>query len=507
MTIGELLAGLQGAAAPLGAMPQGIGDTRAAGVVYDSRRSSPGCVFVALRGQQADAAAFAPQALSRGAAVVVAEGDPPAGLENAWVSVGDARLALAQLADRFYGHPSGSLAVVGITGTNGKTTTAYLLRSIFEAAGRPCGLMGTVVYGIAGEERAAARTTPEAPDVQAMLREMADRRCEAGVMEVSSHALALRRVDGVEFAAAVFTNLTRDHLDFHGDMEGYATAKRRLFELLPPGAPGVVNVDDPRAATFLRLAGRPVTYGLRQPADVTAQDVSLTLQGLAFSARTPRGPLQIRSPLVGRPNVYNILAAVAASVSLDVPVDAIEQGVAALGGVPGRFQLASTGADDVTAIVDYAHTDDALRNLLETVRSLAPGRVVAVFGCGGDRDRSKRPLMAAVAARLSDVVVVTSDNPRSEDPAAIIEDVLRGMPAVERSAARRAERVPEVHTIPDRREAIEGAIDLCRAGDVVVIAGKGHEKYQVIGERVLKFDDVQAAQDALARRRARQRVT
>ena len=509
MTVGELLSGLHGAAQPRAAgPPAGAYQARAAGVVYDSRRSSPGSVFVALRGQHADAAAFAPQALARGAAIVIAESDPPAGLEGAWITVFDARLALAQLADRFYGHPSGDLAVVGVTGTNGKTTTAYLLRSIFEAAGRPCGLMGTVVYSIAGEEREAARTTPEAPEVQAMLREMADRRCAAAVMEVSSHALALKRVEGIQFAAAVFTNLTRDHLDFHGDMEGYATAKRRLFELLPAGAPGVVNVDDPRAASFMRLAARSVSYGLKHAADVTAQDVSLTLEGLAFSAHTPRGTLQIRSPLVGRPNVYNVLAAVAASVALDLPGGAIERGVAALGGVPGRFQLASTGADDVTAIVDYAHTDDALRNLLETVRALAPGRLVTVFGCGGDRDRTKRPLMAAVAGRLSDVVVVTSDNPRTEDPAAIIDEILRGMPAAsERGPARRAERGPDVHTRVDRREAIESAVDLSRAGDVVVIAGKGHEKYQVIGERVSKFDDVQVAREALARRRARLRVT
>ena len=508
MTMGELLDGLHGAGAAQGAVAGDVAGARVSGVVYDSRKAVPGCVFVALRGQHADAAAFAPQALSRGAALVLGEGDAPAGLEHVWIRVGDARLALAQLADRFHGHPSGELVVVGITGTNGKTTTGYLLRSIFEAAGRRCGLMGTVVYSIAGEERDAARTTPEAPDVQAMLREMVDRGCEAAVMEVSSHALALRRVDGIRFAAAVFTNLTRDHLDFHVDMEGYASAKRRLFELLPRDAPGVVNVDDPRAAAFLRDAGRPVSYGLRQPADVTAQDVSLTLQGLAFSARTPLGTLQIRSPLVGRPNVYNVLAAVAAAVSLDVPPAAIEQGVAALGGVPGRFQLVSSGEDDVTAVVDYAHTDDALRILLETVRSLAPGRVVTVFGCGGDRDRSKRPLMAAVAARLSDVVVVTSDNPRTEDPAAIIEDVLRGMPAaVERAPARRGTRGPEVRTLIDRREAIEGAVDLCRPGDVVVIAGKGHEKYQEVGERVLKFDDVQVAREALARRRARLRVS
>jgi UDP-N-acetylmuramoyl-L-alanyl-D-glutamate--2,6-diaminopimelate ligase len=335
--------------------------------------------------------------------------------------------------------------------------------------------------------------------------------CGACVMEVSSHALALKRVDGIQFAAAVFTNLTRDHLDFHRDMEEYAAAKRRLFEMLPDTAPGVVNADDPRAAAFARATKKLVTYGMRAEADVTAHDVSLTLNGLAFEARTPRGSLHLRSPLVGRPNVYNVLASAAAAVALDLPSDAIERGVANLSGVPGRFQVVSNGSDDLTVIVDYAHTDDALRNLLETARSLAPGRLLTVFGCGGDRDRTKRPLMGAVAGRLSDLVVVTSDNPRTEDPAAIIEEILRGMPApgervVQAAGARRTVFGPDVHTVADRRAAIEQAIELAAPGDVVIVAGKGHEKYQVIGDRVLAFDDAEVAREALARRRSRLRV-
>ena len=479
-------------------------------VVYDSRRAVPGAVFVALRGQKQDGARFAPQAVARGAELVVAETPAPAGHDGAWVRVPDARLALALLADRFYGHPSGALRVVGITGTNGKTTTAYLLRSILEAAGHRCGLLGTVVYSVGHEDREATRTTPEAPDVQQMLREMVDNGCTAAVMEVSSHALSLKRVDGVHFATAVFTNLTRDHLDFHGDMETYFSAKRRLFELLPEGAPGIVNVDDPKGQLLAGLIQRPVTYGMRNAADVTPEPFGYTLSGLRFTARTPRGTVQVRSTLVGQPNVYNILAAVATADALDVPLDAIESGLEHLPGVPGRFELVSKPGDDIGVVVDYAHTDDALKNLLETARALSAGRLITVFGCGGDRDRTKRPLMGAVGGRLSDVLIVTSDNPRTEDPAAIIDEVLRGIPGGADRAPARTSRpgppTPEVLAIVDRRDAVTKAVDLARAGDLVIVAGKGHEKTQVIGERELPFDDVAVSRDALARRRMRQRV-
>jgi UDP-N-acetylmuramoyl-L-alanyl-D-glutamate--2,6-diaminopimelate ligase len=515
VTIGELLDVLR--RPELGAVPPMRVDAamrvRATGIVYDSRRAAPGTVFVAMPGQQADGARFAPQAVSRGAALVVAETPPPGELAAPWVQVTDSRLALALLADKYFGHPSGELTVVGITGTNGKTTTAYLLRSVFEAAGLRCGLLGTVTYSVGDEEREAIRTTPEAPDVQSLLREMADRSCRAAVMEVSSHALALRRVDGTRLAAGVFTNLTRDHLDFHRDMEEYAAAKRRLFGLLPDGAPAVVNVDDPRGAEFVEAAGQPITYGLRRAADVSADQLALTLQGLRFEARTPAGVIQVASPLVGRPNVYNILATIATGVALGIPAAAIESGVANLAGVPGRFELASAPSDDVTVVVDYAHTDDALKNLLETVRGLAPAprRVITVFGCGGDRDRTKRPLMGAVAGRLSDIVIVTSDNPRSEDPAAIIQEVMRGMPqagdrAVQMGTGREVRRGPLVLEVVERGAAIHKALEVAEPGDLIVLAGKGHEKTQTIGDRTHPFDDVEVARDALARRRSRMRV-
>ncbi len=482
------------AGSPLESGPAGAVVT---GVAYDSRRVAPGYVFVALRGLRADGAAFSYQAVERGAVCVVSERQAPDDLRGRWVQVRDGRLALALLADAFHRHPSGEMKVVGITGTNGKTTTAYLIASIFEAAGMRCGILGTVGYRIGDEVRESTHTTPEAPDVQGLLREMADRGCAACAMEVSSHALALHRVDGMEFAAGVFTNLTRDHLDFHADMEAYFQAKRRLFEMLPDNAPGLINADDPRAAALSDQRRRSVTYGITRPADISPGALSFSLEGLSFEVRTPRGTLNVRSTLVGRPNVYNILAAVSTAVALDLPLAAIEQGIASLPGVPGRFEVVSTSADEVTVIVDYAHTDDALRNLLETARPLAKGRLITVFGCGGDRDRTKRPLMGAVAGRLSDLIVITSDNPRGEDPVRIIDEVLRGI-----THDTRRDSSQRILTMVDRGAAIQKAIDLARPGDLVLIAGKGHEKYQVIGARTLPFDDVAVARESLGRRRS-----
>jgi UDP-N-acetylmuramoyl-L-alanyl-D-glutamate--2,6-diaminopimelate ligase len=475
-------------------------DLPCTGVTYDSRRVRPGAVFVALRGQKADGLTFVPQAINGGAAAVVAEHAAPAGHRVPWFVVKNARLALALLAAEFFGHPSREMQVVGITGTNGKTTTSYLINAIFEAAGIRCGLMGTVTYRIGDQAFEATRTTPEAPEVQGFMRQMVDGGCGACVMEVSSHALALHRVDGIEFAAGVFTNLTRDHLDFHADMESYFAAKRRLFELLPHAAPAVINVDDRRGASLIDAVRRPVTYGINKPADVAPGPLAYTLSGLQFEVRTPQGVVDVRSPLVGRPNVYNILAAVGTTAAIGVPLEAISRGLAALPGVPGRFELASGPDDDVTVVVDYAHTDDALRNLLETARSLATRRVITVFGAGGDRDRTKRPLMGMVAARLSDVVVITSDNPRSEDPLRIIDEVRRGAePETRQSNA-------ELLTVADRGDAIVRAIRMASAGDVVLIAGKGHEKYQEIGGQTHPFDDVAVAREALAARRLKSRA-
>lgn len=510
MTLRDLLREIPGSPALASVSDASVGDTRVTAVAYDSRQAGPGSVFVALRGVKADGASFARSALGRGAVAVVSEDAAPEGATRPWIQVTDARLALAAMADAFYGHPSHELTLVGITGTNGKTTTSYLLASIFEAAGVRCGRIGTVGYRIGDREVEAARTTPEAPELQRMLREMITEGCGACVMEVSSHALALRRADCLHFAAAIFTNLTRDHLDFHRDMEEYFRAKRRLAELLPETGLAVTNLDDRRGAEFAAAARRPVTYAIDAPADVRPGPLALSLDGVAFDVRTPRGTLHLRSPLVGRPNAYNILAAAAAAMALDLPFSAIENGVRQLAQVPGRFQVVSDPADDVRVVVDYAHTDDALKNLLETARPLAAGRLITVFGCGGDRDRAKRPLMGAVAARLSDLVIVTSDNPRSEDPEQIIDEVKRGIVMPADRTPPHAARTPKstAHlAISDRKAAIERAVHDARPGDLVLVAGKGHEKYQVIGDRTLPFDDVEVARAALARRRAGSRVS
>lgn len=476
--------------------PSITSDVDVSSVAYDSRAVHPGAIFVALEGQRFDGVRFARNAVDRGAVAVVAEAPPEGDCSVPWLTVGDARLALAMLSDAFYGHPSGELVVVGVTGTNGKTTTTHLLRELFEASGVKSGLLGTVSNRIADEERPSDRTTPEAPDLQAMLREMVERGCGACPLEVSSHALSLRRVDGIAFAAAIFTNLTREHLDYHGTMVEYFSAKRRLFEMLPADAPAAINLDDPYGEELREAVSKPVTYAIDQPADVTPGPLSFSMEGLRFDVRTPRGRLNVRSQLVGRPNVYNLLAAITIATALDLPFSAIERGVSALGGVPGRFQIVSAKTDDVTVIVDYAHSDDALKSLLEMARPLASGRLISVFGCGGDRDRSKRPLMGAVAARLSDLVIITSDNPRSEDPLSIIEDIKRGLTPT----------MSEYLVIEDRAAAIEKAVDLARPADMVLVAGKGHEQYQVVGEEVSPFDDAAVAREALTRRRAKLRV-
>lgn len=503
MTVRELIQGYAQAVPPderpaIPTSAPGL-DATCSGVTHDSRRVEAGSVFVALRGLRSDGADFVPQALAAGAAAVVTERAQTApGAPE--ILVKDARLALAHLAAEFYGHPSRQMRVVGITGTNGKTTTGYLLSAIFEAAGVRCGLMGTIVHRVGDREYAATRTTPEAPDLQRMMRQMVDAGSAACVMEVSSHALALRRADGIRFAAGVFTNLSREHLDFHADMEDYFAAKRRLFELLPAEAPAAINLDDPRGPALAAASGRPVTYAVNRAADVTPGPLSFSLDGLEFEARTSQGTVAVRSKLVGRPNVYNLLAAISVAAALGVPLAAIARGVSALDGVPGRFERVSSAHDDIAVVVDYAHTDDALRNVLETARPLVTHRLITVFGAGGDRDRTKRPLMGMVAARLSDVVVITSDNPRTEDPRRIIDEIQRGAQPETR------QRDATILTVPDRREAIHMAVGQASAGDVVVIAGKGHEKFQEIGGDVLPFDDVTVAREALDARRVRLRV-
>ena len=491
-------------APPLGAsdLDADVHGRAVTGIAYDSRRVAPGAVFVAVAGERFDGAVFAAAAAARGAVLVVAASPPPDAVLVPWVRVEDERLALAELAAAFHHDPSHDLAVVGVTGTNGKTTTTYLLAAIFDAAGWPCGRIGSVGYDTGGRAQEAERTTPEAPDVQALLREMVEHRRTTCAMEVSSHALAMRRVDRIRFAAAIFSNLTRDHLDYHPDMGHYFETKRRLFEMLPAGVPAIINTDDPFGRRLVESVGRPVTYAVDRAADVTPERVDTSLSGTSLDVRTPRGRLQIRSSLPGRLNVYNVLAAVSAAVALDVPFLAIEQGVAGLDGVPGRFETVSRPDDDVTVLVDFAHTDDALRAVLGAARELCGGRIISVFGCGGDRDRAKRPLMGAVAARLSDLVVVTSDNPRSEDPDHIIDEIRRGI-----ESSTTTDGGPPHLGIADRGAAIERAIDEAEPGDAVVIAGKGHERHQVIGDERRPFDDRRVAGAVLARRRARSGVS
>ena len=471
-------------------------DRPVTGVGCHSRALAAGELFVAIRGLRHDGTEFADEARSRGAVAVVAEAARPSGFDLPWIRVPDARAALAALGAGINGDPSRELVVIGTTGTNGKTTTTYLLEAMLESAGLRCGRISSVSYRIGPDEQRATRTTPEAHELQSLLRRMVDRQCRACALEVSSHALALRRVDQVSFDAVVFTNLTCDHLDFHGDMASYFRAKRRLFEMAGETSPAVVNIDDPYGRTLAAEVGRPVTYGLDAAADVMPDRMDLSTAGIDLDLRTARGPLHLQSSLLGRSNTYNIVAAAATGTALDLPPPAIEQGIASVTRVPGRMQVVSGADDPVTVIVDFAHTDNALRGVLETARGFARGRLVTVFGCGGDRDAKKRPLMGAVASRCSDLVIVTSDNPRSEDPHRIAEDIELGLTSG---------RTPWL-TVLDRSEAIERGVREARPGDVVVIAGKGHEQRQVFATQSVPFDDAVVAREALAARRGRPRA-
>jgi UDP-N-acetylmuramoyl-L-alanyl-D-glutamate--2,6-diaminopimelate ligase len=472
------------------------GSVEIAGLAYDSRRVGPGTLFFCVPGLRSDGHDFAAAAVRAGAAALVVE--RPLGLGVPEVLVTSARAAMGPVAARFFGDPTAVLDVVGVTGTNGKTTTAFLVRALLQAAGWPCGLLGTVTSFVGGRERPVARTTPEAIDLQADFRAMLDGGERACAMEVSSHALELGRTDGVRFAAAIFTNLTQDHLDFHGTMENYFQAKRRLFV---PGAAlrvSVINLDDPYGRRLAAELPDAVTFAIDHDADFRAHDVQVGFGGCRLRLRTPQGERALSLPLPGRFNVANALGALAAvhalGGDLDTLLAALERGVR----VPGRFEPVEEG-QDFAVLVDYAHTPDSLENVLRAARELIDdrGRVLCVFGAGGDRDRGKRPLMGAIAARLADVAIVTSDNPRSEYPDAIIAEIMDGAVPARASAA-----LP-IAAIADRRAAIERAIAAARAGDVVVLAGKGHEQGQELAEgRKIPFDDAAVAREALRARRA-----
>ena len=462
-------------------------------VQYDSRAVGSGDVFVAIRGHKTDGHAHLRQARDQGAVAAVVETVTP-GLDLPQIRVLDSRRALALLAAEETGHPSRELVMVGVTGTNGKTTTAHLIAAELEARGERVGVIGTVGYRFDGQTEPAPHTTPEAPDLARLLRRFRDRGATAVAMEVSSHALALDRTYGVAFDAGVFTNLTQDHLDFHGTMEGYRDAKLRLFRAESRGDrtkafTGAVNTDDPDGR-WIREHGDPpmLGFGLEPGAEVTAEDIRWERSGTRLRIRSPQGSSSVALRLRGAFNVMNALAAFTAGLAVGIPVTAIAAGFESVASVPGRLEPVEAG-QPFLVLVDYAHTPDALLRALDAVRATGPKRLLCVFGCGGDRDRGKRPLMGKVAAERADEVFLTSDNPRSEDPTAILAEIEAGV----RGAA-------HVRTIVDRKEAIGAAILACTDGDALLIAGKGHETYQILGTRTIPFDDRKVAREALAAR-------
>lgn len=475
----------------------GDGGTACQGIAIDSRQVQAGDLFVCLPGHTVDGHDFAPQAAERGAAALVVERHlEHIGLPQ--LEVGDSRLAMAILGNVFYRMPSKRLKVIGVTGTNGKTTTTYLIDRILADQGINTGLIGTIERKYAGQAFPMPRTTPESLDLQRYLDEMTQSGVDYCVMEVSSHALEQGRVKGTRFRTAVFTNLTQDHLDYHHTMEEYRAAKGLFFSRLgntyeeDPGlrSYAVLNADDPASAYFAKqTAAEVITYGVENPADIRATDISITARGTSFHVDTFQGSTDIALRMVGKFNVYNALAAIAAALLEGVPLNRIKESLEALKGVDGRVEAVDEG-QPFAVIVDYAHTPDGLENVLRTVSEFAVGRVICVFGCGGDRDRMKRPIMGRIAARYAQHVIVTSDNPRTEDPVAILSDIATGL---------EEDKVPKerYELIADRREAIQKAIEMASSEDVVLIAGKGHETYQLIGTAVYDFDDRIVAKEAI----------
>ena len=448
-------------------------------LAYDARAVEPGSLFFCVPGERADGHDFAPQAVEAGGVALVVERALDVAVPQ--LVVESARNAMPVVADEFFGRPTEQLQVAGVTGTNGKTTTAFLLYAILAAARRRPGLLGTIESRVGGERRPAIRTTPEAIDLQRAFREMLDAGDRSAAVEATSHGSALGRLECVRFRALVFTNLTQDHLDFHGTLEEYFDAKRRLFtEARPPAAVNVGDDHGRRLADELRGRQELLTFGVANDAEIRADELELSPRGARFRA----GGIELETRLRGRFNVENVLGAVAAARLLGIDDDAIAYGVKELRGVPGRFEAVDEG-QPFAVLVDYAHTPDSLKNVLRTARDLAQNRVICVFGCGGDRDRGKRPLMGRIASDLADVAIVTSDNPRSEDPDAIIAEILTG--------------AGDAEVEPDRREAIASAVEAAGEGDVVVIAGKGHEQGQQFADRTIPFDDREVARDALRR--------
>jgi len=502
MTFRELLQSIE----PL--KVSGNMETEIKGLCYDSRQVQSGGLFFALRGSAADGHRFIGTAVGNGAAAVVAEDGAAMPDGTPFALVTDARLAMSLMAARFYANPTDRLPLIGITGTNGKTTTSYIIEAILEEAGIPAALLGTIAYRFRERVFPAPHTTPESAELQKLLREMCDLGAKGVVMEVSSHALEQHRVDGCRFDVGVFTNLTRDHLDYHHDMDSYLDSKKRLFaellaaDVVKPLRFAAINIDDPYGRQMAAAAVCPVyTYGLNADGQVTARDVRFSVDGISGLLVTPLGETPFRSNLPGRFNLYNILAAASAGVALGLPLAAISRGIELHKKVPGRLEMVENDRG-AALFVDYAHTGDALENVLRTLTELATGRIITVFGCGGDRDRGKRPVMGALAGKMSGLSVVTSDNPRSEPPGAIMAEIRSGLLplgireyAMEELAGGFTEK--GFTLVESRREAIRLAARVARPGDIILLAGKGHEDYQIIGAEKLHFDDREEARAAL----------
>lgn len=481
MTLEELLRGFEVSLSPKTRL-HSVGN-----ITCHSKQVKPGDLFVAIKGPEADGAVYIPEALKRGATVIVSEQDFPSDPAIVKLIVKDSRKALAHLAFRFYDAPSEKLRVIGITGTNGKTTVSYFIESILKEGGYGVGVIGTIAYRIGERMIPASNTTPGVLEVHSLLSQMAKEKADYAVIEVSSHALDQRRVENIRFSVAVFTNLAQDHLDYHKTQEAYFQAKRRLFESLRGEAVAVLNADSPYTRKILSVcSSQHLTYGLRGKSDITARSLKTTQEGIFFEAVTPQGKIPITSSLIGQYNVYNILSAIGVGVSQGIPLEVLQRGIARLKGVPGRLEKVDAG-QSFKVFVDFAHTEEALREVLLSLREITPGRLLLVFGCGGDRDRSKRPRMAKVAGRLADEIIVTSDNPRHEDPRAILKEIEAGFPLFTKY------RVEE-----DRARAIQMTLLSAREGDTVLIAGKGHEAYQIFKDRVVPFDDRQATYEILS---------
>ena len=483
-------------------------------ICYDSRQCRGNALFVAVPGLKYDGHDYIPEAVARGAKFIVHERDykPPAGVTA--VKVSDCRRALGVLGKNYFRNPSSDLCLIGVTGTNGKTTITFLLESILEAAGFRAGVLGTVNYRFNGKVLPAPNTTPESFEMQKILRTMADEGITHVIAEVSSHAVDLRRVDDCSFDMGIFTNLTQDHLDYHGTMETYFQAKKRFFSEVLLGSPKIpkcmiVNGDDPWGQRLINEAGNNLPsriYGIEHRGDLTADPFTLSLKGIEMEVRTNQTSFSVSSPLIGKFNLYNIMAAVAAAVSLKIPEKFIRKGIAKLKKVPGRLEKISK-SDEPTVFVDYAHTDDALRRVLQNLSTFKERKIITVFGCGGDRDRGKRPLMGHAAVSLSDITIVTSDNPRTENPLAIIGEIEGGIQNISVKKFLPEELNGDMNDkgytiIPDRKKAIVKAVALADSSDIVLIAGKGHEDYQIIGETRIPFDDRKIARNALKDRRS-----